>query len=457
MGPIKSAILLGVVFVLINYLYNFYTALPPAMGGVSSFEFRPVVQTYKKFIQSGSDMGSSFAVIYGDKLVVNVFGGYTDTRFRLPWTFETVTQAFTLSLISIPLTFGVLSERSLINLSDPLTKYLPFFPTSNVTISDLLTHQSGFPYFIDPVSLVSWHDNPKAVLVNITHQVPPTKPSTVICFCFPCSLPTEVQIMHLHSLALLADGIVRQADPRQRTLGHFFMEEIAWPLGIDVLMGIPRSQLYRAARTYHAGWSKAVAALMRFDLYYLWTNLWTNPWMPYGGNRERAFSLFSDYELRFNWHPDLLEIPLASSHMFTNARGLARLFQLVLLDSNATIDGSSPSSTDGEKPHKILYSKNTLDWMLTVQDTVPAMDAVLIRPITLTTSGLMVDKSPEGNSIYGMWDDILGQAVFVDLKRRLVFAYTTNHAHGCSLLHDPVLSQLLISVYSCLPQGDHPI
>ncbi|KAF8568168.1 hypothetical protein P879_00957 [Paragonimus westermani] len=444
MGPIKSAVLLGVVFVLANYLYSFYTALPPVMGGASSFEFRPVVHAYKKFIQSGSDMGSSLAVIYGDKLVVNMFGGYTDTRFRLPWTLETVTQAFTLSLISIPLTFGVLCERrSLINLSDPLTKYLPFFPTSNVTISDLLAHQSGFPYFIDSVSLVSWHDNPKAVLVNITHQVPPTKP--------------KMQIMHLHSLALLADGIVRQVDPRQRTLGHFFMEEIAWPLGIDILIGIPRSQLYRAARTYHAGWSKAVAALMRFDLHYLWTNLWTNPWMPYGGNRERAFSLFSDYELRFNWHPDLLEIPLASSHMFTNAHGLARLLQLVLLNPNATIDDSSPPFTEAGKPHKILYSKWTLAWMLAVQDTAPAMDAVLKRPITLTNSGLMVDKSPEGNSIYGMWDDLLGQVVFVDPKRRLVFAYTTNHAHGCSLLHDPVLSQLLTAVYSCLPQDDHPV
>ncbi|KAF5394242.1 Beta-lactamase [Paragonimus heterotremus] len=222
MGPIKSAILLGVVLVLITYLYNFYTALPPVMGGASSFEFRPVVQTYKKFIQSGSDMGSSFAVIYGDKLVVNVFGGYTDTRFRLPWTVETVTQAFTLSLISVPLTFGVLSERYVVatvylylqQVTDQL-----FGPTNKIPA--VLPYIKRYDFrFVDPsnpVSLVSWHDNPKAVLVNITHQVPPTKP--------------KVQIMHLHSLALLADGIVRQVDPRQRTLGHFFMEEIAWPLG----------------------------------------------------------------------------------------------------------------------------------------------------------------------------------------------------------------------------------
>lgn len=53
-------------------------------------------------------------------------------------------------------------------------------------------------------------------------------------------------------------------------------------------------------------------------------------------------------------------------------------------------------------------------------------------------------------SLYGMWDDILGQFVFVDPYRRITAAYTTNHAHGRSLKRDFILKDLLGAVYQCL-------
>ncbi|KER28707.1 hypothetical protein T265_04496 [Opisthorchis viverrini] len=435
MTSFRSAIFLGVSITVISYLYNHCTQLPPVMSGSSSFEFRPVAHTYKGLLQSGLEQGSSFVVYHADNNVVNFRGGYTDLRFLLPWSSETVTQSFTLSLLSVPFTFALLRERLLINLTDPLAKYIPSFSVPDITVSDLLTHQSGFPYFLDFVSLTQWGENYRAVLKNITHQVPSVAP--------------KKRVMHLHSLALLADAIVRKVDARERSLGHYFLEEVVWPLGIDILLGIPRSQHYRAARTYHADWFSVLQALVRFDFRYLWTNLRSNPWMPYGGSREKTVNLFSDYKLLLNWHPDLLELPLASSNMFTNARGLARLFQLLLPHARHGCPLHQDNNSDtNQKCYN--FNNETVNWMLSAHDSTAFEDPVLRRPLALTASGLMMSTSPEGNPIFGMWDDIMGQMVFLDPARRLTVAYMTNHAHGRSLSQDPIISSLVQSVYSCL-------
>ena len=64
-----------------------------------------------------------------------------------------------------------------------------------------------------------------------------------------------------------------------------------------MVIGMPRSQLYRAARTYHGSLWDAANALLHFDIGYLWTNLVTGKSMPYGLQREKALNLFSDYNV----------------------------------------------------------------------------------------------------------------------------------------------------------------
>lgn len=421
---LRLAIAFAALCIGLNCLYGLFWKLPPLMNGTSSFEFRSVVQEYKKLIQSGADLGSSFSVYHGSANVVNVHGGYSDVRFLLPWTPNTLSQTFTLSLISIPLTFAMLRDRSLLDLTETFATIFPTVSAANVTIGDLLAHRSGFPYFVEHISLALWRDDYKTVIESASHQLPSIQP--------------KLRMMHIHSLALLADYIVRKTDPRGRTLGHFFMEEIAWPLGLDILVGLPRSQLYRVARTYHADWFTILNAVIRFDFGYLWTNIRTNKWMPYGGNRERVLNSFTDYELLYNMNPDLLELPLASSHMFTNARSLSRLVQ-VLLPNHPTTSAN-----------ETLFSAETLSWLLHPYDEQAFDDPVLQRPLALTTSGLIISQSPQGNPIYGMWDDIMGQMVFVDPKHQLALAYVTNHAHGRSLSQDTVLSSLTQAVYRCL-------
>ncbi|KAA0199872.1 hypothetical protein FBUS_09677 [Fasciolopsis buskii] len=177
MFTFKDALIFGLLCVVSGFLYFTWTVLPPQMDGTSVITFRPAMHTYRNLIQSGTELGSSFSVYRENENVLSVFGGYTDKRFHLAWTKDTVVQTFTLGLISVSFTFALLVQRSLVNLTDPLVKYIPTFSATQVTISDLLTHQAGYPYFIDPVHLSVWRDNYMAVIRNITHQVPAKPPS----------------------------------------------------------------------------------------------------------------------------------------------------------------------------------------------------------------------------------------------------------------------------------------
>ncbi|VDO80134.1 unnamed protein product, partial [Schistosoma mattheei] len=196
------------------------------------------------------------------------------------------------------------------------------------------------------------------------------------------------QVFHLHSLALLSDAIVRKVDHKKRTLARYFMEEIAWPLGLDMLIGIPRTQLYRVARTYHADALSVLSAILHLDVAYPWTNLVTAGWLPYSKERNKVLNVFNDYELYYNWNPDLLEIPLVSSHLFTNARNLARLFTL-LENSADKLTNATVSDTA-----QFVFKKSIRNWMLQVVNT-SSYDPVLHRYLKLSSAGFMVTNSPK--------------------------------------------------------------
>jgi len=52
-------------------------------------------------------------------------------------------------------------------------------------------------------------------------------------------LPGERQAYHAISLGFYEGELLRRVDPLHRTLGQFFQEEIASPLGADVYVRLP--------------------------------------------------------------------------------------------------------------------------------------------------------------------------------------------------------------------------
>jgi len=96
-----------------------------------------------------------------------------------------------------------------------------------ITVRQLLAHQAGLFALDEPVTreLVSDLDRLAAVLAR-------QKPS------WP---PGARQAYHGITLGFYESELLRRIDPRHRTVGEFFQDEIATPLGLDVYIRLPET------------------------------------------------------------------------------------------------------------------------------------------------------------------------------------------------------------------------
>lgn len=105
-------------------------------------------------------------------------------------------------------------------------------------------------------------------------------------------------------------------------------------------------------------------------------------------------SSFLVLQLILNLNPDLLEAPLASSHLFSNARALARLFTVVLPGKNENIPIEN-GTTSGSSPFHADTVKLLLQPYSDAKNHGPTFDPILQRYVQFTTFGLMIADSPE--------------------------------------------------------------
>ena len=109
-----------------------------------------------------------------------------------------------------------------------MARYWPEFAQQGkekITVRQLLAHQAGLFAFDEPVdrSVVADLDRLAVVLAR---QKPAWEPGTR-------------QAYHALTLGFYEGELMRRVDPRHRSLGQFFQDEIASPLGEDVYIRVP--------------------------------------------------------------------------------------------------------------------------------------------------------------------------------------------------------------------------
>src|SRR5690606_5826068 len=94
-----------------------------------------------------------------------------------------------------------------------------------ITVRQLLAHQAGLFGFHAPVdrSVVADLDRLAAIMAAERPEWP----------------AGERQAYHGISLGFYQGELLRRVDPQHRTLGRFFQEEIATPLGLDLYIRLP--------------------------------------------------------------------------------------------------------------------------------------------------------------------------------------------------------------------------
>lgn len=200
-----------------------------AIGGAVSSGFEAVYEAFaENFSRRGETGGACCAYLRGEK-VVDLWGGLR-TRRGDPWERDTMVVVHSATKGLAAMTLAVAHSRGWLDYDERIATYWPEFAQrgkERITVRQLLAHQAGLFAIDEPVdrSVVADLDALAAVLAR---QQPVWEPGTR-------------QAYHGLTLGFYENELLRRVDPRHRSLGQFFHDEIATPMREDVYIRLPEA------------------------------------------------------------------------------------------------------------------------------------------------------------------------------------------------------------------------
>jgi CubicO group peptidase (beta-lactamase class C family) len=128
------------------------------------------------------------------------------------------------------MTLAIANARGWLDYDAPVARYWPEFAQhgkATVTVRQLLGHEAGLVLLDEQLTTAKLRDL-DYVAGLLARQRPAWPPGTRHGY-------------HTMTLGLYMQELIRRVDPAHRTLGRFFHDEIAVPLGLEFHIGLPRA------------------------------------------------------------------------------------------------------------------------------------------------------------------------------------------------------------------------
>jgi CubicO group peptidase (beta-lactamase class C family) len=222
-----------------------------AIHGVVKLGFEAMREVFFENFTRRNELGAACCTYYQGEKVVDLWGGIRNKTTGEPWEEDTMVDVFSTAKGMSGLVMALAHSRGLLNYEECVCKYWPEFAQNGkekVTVRQLLSHQAGL-FAIDAQIDKSVVADLDRLAVILAQQKPAWEPGTR-------------QAYHAQSLGYYEGELLRRIDPQHRSLGQFFQDEIASPLGLDFYIrlpdNIPNSRL--------ATIQKANPALMMFNV-----------------------------------------------------------------------------------------------------------------------------------------------------------------------------------------------
>jgi CubicO group peptidase (beta-lactamase class C family) len=198
--------------------------------GYVSKGFEAVRDAFSENFSRRHELGGACCVYYRGEKVVDLWGGVRNEETGEPWEKDTMVLVYSATKGLAAMTLAIAHSRGWLDYEERVCTYWPEFAQQGketVTVRQLLAHQAGLFAFDEQAdrSVVSDLDRLAVVLAR---QKPVWEPGTR-------------QAYHAISLGYYEAELLRRIDPRHRSLGQFFQDEIAAPLGIDFYIRLPES------------------------------------------------------------------------------------------------------------------------------------------------------------------------------------------------------------------------
>jgi len=187
----------------------------------------------QNFAQRG-ELGAAFALYVDGRPQVDIWAGIADKASERPWTDETLQLVFSTTKGAAAVCVARLVEAGLVSYDDPVCAHWPEFAANgkeSVTVGQMMSHQAGVPYVDEPLSFDQIMDV-APVVDALARQAPVWTPGTAHGY-------------HALTYGWLAGELVRRVDGR--TLGQYFADDVAAPLGLEFWIGLPASEEIRVS------------------------------------------------------------------------------------------------------------------------------------------------------------------------------------------------------------------
>jgi len=348
-----------------------------------------------------NEVGARFSITVEGQTVIDLWGGSADVAGERPFTQTTLVPVFSSGKAVMALLMATCVERGLLSYEEKVAAYWPEFAQNGkgeLTVGQLMSHQSGLPGFDEPADPAIWYD-PPAVLARLAAQKPMWEPGTASGY-------------HPISIGLMAGELFRIVDGR--SMGTALREDFCEPFGLDLWIGTPASEHDRAAEMKRPS---ALPKLGQLDA--LKMAAFVNRGAAPGGRGSAE------------WR----EAEIPSANMHASGADLASVLSII--------------ANGGRLGSKTFLSETTIAQLS--KERICGPDKIL--PFDLSwAAGLMRN---EGLNIFGTNPDALGHCgwggslVWADALARVSGAYVMNR-QSPHLLGDPRAVALVNAVYAAL-------
>jgi CubicO group peptidase (beta-lactamase class C family) len=210
-----------------------------SVEGTCDPRFAAVREEFERNLAERGEVGASACVTVGGETVVDLWGGVADPATGRPWERDTIGVVWSCTKGAAALCAHMLISRGDLDLGAPVIDYWREFGKGgkeDVSVRVLLSHQAGLAAIREPVpdgGLCDW----ERVVDLLAAQEPLWEPGTR-------------QGYHALTFGHLVGELVRRVTGR--SLGTFFRDEVAGPLGLDFWIGLPAEHEGRVAPTIPA-------------------------------------------------------------------------------------------------------------------------------------------------------------------------------------------------------------
>jgi CubicO group peptidase (beta-lactamase class C family) len=383
--------------------------------------YEPVRQAFAGNFTSHGEVGAAFSLYVRGEKVVDLWGGVADKTTGRAWEEDTLQLVFSTTKGATAICAHLLAQSGALDLEAPVAEYWPEFAAEGkgeIPVRWLLSHRSGLPTVearLTAEEVLAW----QPIVAALAAQKPYWTPGTAHGY-------------HALTYGHLVGEVVKRVDGR--SIGRFFADEVAKPLGLDFWIGLPESEEHRVSRLETLAIGGASGALAELDVEALpepirdLIKAATDP----EGMLQRALNVSRPDPIDFNSRAcHAAEVPAANG--ITTARSLARMYAGVV------------GEVDGVR----LLDPATVADMTVEQSNGP--DRVLMVP-TRFGSGFFLPS---------MFSPLLGPDAFghagaggslgmADVKRQIGFGYVMNQMQQ-NLSADPRTATLIAAVNACVP------